>query len=153
MPIEIEKQKQILEFLQELEGFAIKAEATLKQIEENMEANKGLFKVFSNILFTIRGTALQLDLPQVAHIAGFSEEIAIKAETATTRPQIRKCIGSLWDAMTSVKHLILNKESDTSEEQSILINRLQYTLDALGGARPTFSSDEIMALLQKNQKS
>jgi hypothetical protein len=148
-----EKKQQLEEFVQELEGFAIKAEATLAKIEENMEANKGLFKVFSEILFTIKGTALQLGLQQVAHIASLSEEIALKAETASTRPQIRKCIGSLWDALTSVKHLIVNHQNDTSEEQGILINRLQYTLDAFGGARPTFSDDEILALLQKNQKS
>jgi len=144
---------EIKNFVSELSGFADTAENTLKKIEENMEANKSLFSVFSEKMFTIRGTAQQLNLPEIALIAGLGEEIAIKGMNAEKRPQIRKCIGSLWDAITTVKHLLIQNDKDTGEEQQILINRLEYTLKAFGGARPTFSDDEIQALLAKNQGS
>lgn len=141
--------EKIQEFIQELSGFAKTAEETLKAIEEDMEGNKGLFSVFSEKMFAIRGTAQQLNLPHVANIAGLGEEIAIKGSTAQTRPQIRKCVGSLWDALTTVKHLLVNHDQETGEEQQILIHRLESTLKAFGGARPTVGEDEIEALLRQ----
>jgi hypothetical protein len=134
-------------FVQELEGFAQTAEETLASIEANMESNKGLFRVFSERMFAIRGTAQQLDLPHIARIAGLGEEIALKGETAQTRPQIRKCIGSLWDSLTTVKYLLVHPSESTGEEQEILENRLQATLRAFGGARETVGADEIARLL------
>ena len=59
-----------------------------------------MFSVFSERMLAIRGTALQLNLAHIAHIAQLGEEIAIKGCTAETRPQIRKCVGALWDALT-----------------------------------------------------
>ncbi len=141
----------ILDFISELSGFAATAEATLGRIEAAMEANKGLFSVFSERMFAIRGTALQLDLPHIAQIAGLGEEIALKAEKAETRPQIRKCIGSLWDALTTVKYLLEHAGGATSEEQEILIHRLQATLKAFGGARPTVDVDEVAEMLKNHR--
>jgi hypothetical protein len=141
--------EKIQEFVSELSGFAAKAEEALKTIEADMEANKGLFSIFSEKMFTIRGTAQQLELPRIAHIAGLSEEIAIKAAVAETRPQIRKCVGALWDALTTVKHMLEHHDEETSEEEGILINRLEATLRAFGGARETVSTDEIEALLKQ----
>jgi hypothetical protein len=86
----------------------------------------------------------------VAEIAGLGEEIAIKGQTAKTRAQIRKCIGSLWDALTTVKYLLEHHEEPTGEEQSILINRLHATLRAFGGARETISTDDIAKLLKSH---
>ena len=136
------------DFLNELTGFALAAEETLTKIEQDMEKNKNLFSFFSTKMLTIRGTALQLGLSHVAHIAGLSEEIAVKGSSAQTRPQIRKCIGSLWDAMTTIKHLIINHDQETVEEQQILINRLDATLKAFGGPRETASAADIEALLK-----
>jgi hypothetical protein len=99
------------------------------------------------MMLTIRGTADQLGFSQVASIARMGEEIAVKGASADTRPQIRKCVGSLWDVVTSVKHLIVNGEGETSEEQKILMNRLEYTLNAFGGARQVVSEDEIAKLI------
>ena len=48
-----------------------------------------------------RGTAQQLSLPHIANIAGLGEEISIKGTTADSRPQIRKCVGALWDALSA----------------------------------------------------
>jgi hypothetical protein len=139
----------IRDFIDELSGFAQIAEDTLKTIEANLEGNKGLFSVFSERMFAIRGTAQQLNLPHIASIAGLGEEIAIKGTTARTRAHVRKCVGSLWDALTTVKYLLVHYEKETSVEQTILVNRLEATLRALGGARPTVDADEIEALLRQ----
>jgi chemotaxis protein histidine kinase CheA len=136
-------------FVEELQGFAARAEDALTKIESDTEGNKHLFSIFSEQMFTIRGTSQQLELPQIAHIAGLGEEIALKAVSAESRSQIRKCVGSLWDALTTVKYLIVHRDEETSEEQKILVNRMEKTLEALGGARPTVDEDEIEALLRQ----
>lgn len=139
----------IHEFIRELSGFANTAEATLKAIEADMEGQKHQFSVFSERMFAIRGTAQQLELANIAKIAGLGEEIAIKGTTATSRAQIRKCVGSLWDALTTVKYLLEHHTEETGEEQDILVNRLEATLRAFGGARETVSADEIEKLLKQ----
>jgi hypothetical protein len=142
-------EKQIKSFLEELSGFAAIAENTLSTIEKNLVANKGLFSIFSERMFAIRGTSQQLNLPNIAHIAGLAEEIALKGATADTRPQIRKCVGTLWDALTTVQYLLNHHKEDTTEERKILIQRLEDTLDTLGGAREKVSESEIEELLKK----
>lgn len=144
--------EQIQGFISELSGFAKTAEDTLTKIEADLEGNKSLLSVFSERMFAIRGTAQQLALPHIAKIAGLGEEISIKGSTAESRPQIRKCVGSLWDALSTVKYLLEHHTEETSDEQQILINRLEDTLRRLGGARATASEDEIEALL-KAQRS
>jgi hypothetical protein len=147
-----EQHKKIQEFVQELSGFASVAEETLGVIEDKLEENKGLFSVFSERMIAIRGTAQQLNLPDVASIARLAEEISVKGVSASSRPQVRKCVGSLWDALTTIKYMLIHYREETTEEQKILVNRLQSTLKALGGERPTISDDEIAALL-KNRNS
>lgn len=140
--------QKIQEFISELSGFAEIAEQTLKKIESDLETNKHLLSVFYERMFAIRGTAQQLNLPHIAKIARLGEEISVKGAIAEGRPQIRKCVGSLWDALTTVKYLLEHYTEETTEEQEILVNRLENTLRVLGGARPTVSSDEIEALLK-----
>ena len=96
----------IKEFIEELGGFAETAERTLAEIEKDLLGNKEKFSVFFERMVAIRGTAQQLNLPAVAQIAKLGEEISVKARTAETRPQIRKCVGSLWDALTTIKYLL-----------------------------------------------
>jgi hypothetical protein len=141
--------EKIQEFVSELSGFAKTAEDTLTSIESDLEGNKTLFSVFSERMFAIRGTAQQLSLPHIAQIAGLGEEISIKGTTADSRAQIRKCVGSLWDALSTVKYLLEHHNEETGEEQQILIHRLEDTLRRLGGARPSVSEDEIEALLKQ----
>jgi hypothetical protein len=145
--------EKIQEFIQELSGFASVAEDTLNEIGKDLEGNKGQFSVFSEKMVAIRGTAQQLRLPHLAEIAGLGEEIAIKGCTAQSRPHIRKCVGSLWDALTTVKYLLEHYSEETSEEQKILIHRLEATLKSFGGARPKIGDDEIAALLKAQRKS
>lgn len=141
--------EKIQDFIKELSGFAHTAENTLKKIESNLEENKGQFSVFYERMFAIRGTAQQLSLPHIALIAGLGEEIALKGSTATSRPQIRKCVGSLWDALTTVKYLLEHYTEETNEEQKILIHRLENTLRVLGGAQKKASAFEIEEMLKK----
>lgn len=135
-------------FVQELAKFAEIAEQTLKKIENDKEGSKGLFSVFSEKMIAIRGTADQLGLGSIAKIAGLGEEIAIKGTQAEANRQIRKCVGSLWDVMTTVKYLLEHNGEETQEEQSILLNRLESTLKAFGGEREKISQDEIEKLLK-----
>jgi hypothetical protein len=143
--------EKIQEFIDELSGFAKIAEDTLAAVEKDLEANKGLFSVFAERMFAIRGTAQQLNLPHIANIAGLAEELAIKGTTAPSRAHVRKCVGCLWDALTTVKHLLVHYQEETNEEQAILIHRLESVLKSLGGARPTVNADEIEALLRARQ--
>jgi hypothetical protein len=136
-------------FIAELGQFAQTAEETLSKIESDMEGNKHLFSVFSERMLTIRGTAQQLELPNIASLAELGEEIAVKGAQAAARSQIRKCVGSLWDALTTIKHLLVHYDEETSEEQDILLNRLNATLRALGGAREKVSEGDIDALLKQ----
>jgi hypothetical protein len=141
--------QKIQEFVRELSGFANTAETTLKAIESDMEGQKHQFSIFSERMFAIRGTAQQLEMQHIAKIAGLGEEIAIKGTTAGSRAHIRKCVGSLWDALTTVKYLLEHYTEETSEEQDILVNRLEATLRSFGGARPTVTADEIEQLLKQ----
>ena len=143
-------QQKIQEFAKELSGFAAVAEATLSQIEADKEGKRELFSVFAERMFAIRGTADQLSLPHISKIAGLGEEIAEKGRGIATRAQVRKCVGALWDALTTVKHLLEHPEKgDSSEEQAILVKRLEATLSSFGGARERVSTDEIERLLRE----
>jgi hypothetical protein len=144
-----QKPATLQEFIDELGSFARTAEETLKKIESDLEGNKGLFSVFSERMLTIRGTAQQLGIQHVAHFAALGEEIAVKGAQAATRAHIRKCVGALWDALTTIKHLLEKVDQETGEEQQILTNRLEATLRVLGGAREKASEADIEALLKQ----
>ena len=55
----------------------------------------------------------------------------------------------MLDHVLWMRHTLRDKSEETGEEQQILIHRLESTLRALGGARPTVSEDEIEALLRQ----
>lgn len=146
-------QKHLQTFITELEGFAVTAEAALKKIEADPEANRSEFSFFSERMFVIRGTSQQLGFSHIARFAEMGEEIALKAVTAPSRAHVRKCVGALWDTLTTIKHLLVEHHAqgaaaDTAEEQGILMNRLEATLKSLGGAREKASADDIEALLK-----
>ncbi len=150
-----DRNEKIKEFIAELSGFAATAEKSLKLIEEDPHSNKGEFHQFSEMMFAIRGTALQLSLPTIAEMAGLGEEIAVKGPHVEKGALIKKCIGALWDTMTTLKYMLEHStfadetfEESTQEEQDILKNRLHSTIRALGGPREQVSADEIEKLLR-----
>ena len=145
-----DRDQKLKEFVIELSGFARDAENALKRIEADPHGNKGEFTHFSEMMFAIRGTSMQLELPAIAEVAGLGEEIAVKGPSVEKGSQIKKCVGALWDALTTVKHMLENSGAvdGTQEEQNILKNRLQATLKSLGGAREMVSADEIEKLLR-----
>jgi hypothetical protein len=62
-------------------------------------------------------------------------------------------MNSLWDSVTTVKYMLEHSlktgaDQAQSEEQDILVHRLESVLKFLGGARPSISADEIEALLR-----
>lgn len=136
------------DFLEELAQFAQVAEGTLKVIERDGLAEKARFSIFVDRMIAIRGTAQQLGLGEIAKISGLGEEIACKAEKAEKSSQIRKCVGSLWDVMTTVQYLLKHPAEKTTEERDILTRRLEATLKAFGGARDKVDADEIERLLR-----
>ncbi len=143
------RQEKIEDFVNELSDFARNAESTLSEVEKDLEGNRQMLQGFAGMMLTIRGTAQQLGFADVAHIASLGEEIAVKGAAAESRPQIRKCVGSLWDVITSVKYLIQHHDQETGEEQQILVNRLEYTLKAFGGSRAKVGQDDIERLLRE----
>ena len=145
-----QREQKLKDFVAELTGFARDAESALKRIESDPHGNKGEFTHFSEMMFAIRGTSMQLQLDAVAEIAGFGEEIAVKGPAIEKGALIKKCVAALWDALTTVKYMLehLGKSGGTQEEQDILKNRLQSTLKSLGGARETVSADESEKLLR-----
>ena len=143
--------EKIGEFIDELGLFAKTAEDTLSRIEQDLEGNKHLFSIFSERMLTIRGTAEQLSLPHIAKLAGLGEEIAVKGAQATERPRIRKCVGSLWDGLTTIKFLLEHYDEETGDEQKILMSRMESTLRALGGSRPKVTPEEIEELLKQTR--
>jgi hypothetical protein len=144
-------QVHINEFIAELKSFAGTAEDTLKEIEKNLEKNKGLLIVFYERMFAIRGTAQQLKLDAIGEIAALGEAISLQGSRAQSRRLIRKCVGSLWDALSTVQYLLEHWDQETSEEQDILKHRLRSTLKSLGGAQTSVNSEEISNLFKSIQ--
>jgi hypothetical protein len=141
--------EKIQDFARELAGFAVEAEESLNKIASNAAESANEFTTFSRRMIAIRGTAQQLELSDIAHIAGLGEEISIKAASAQSTHQKRKCMSSLWDALTTVKFIIQNPGQQTTEEREILVQRLEAVLKNLGGRRETIGEDEIAALLKQ----
>jgi uncharacterized coiled-coil protein SlyX len=81
-------------------------------------------------MLMMRGTALMAGCYQIAHIAGLGDDIADAARHPKNSSNRRKCIGSAWDVVTTLDYLIDHGVETTTEEQNILINRLNATLAA-----------------------
>jgi len=141
------------EFIKELKDFSVTAEATLSKLESSDESHpderRELFGKFSIWMLTIRGTADQLSFPDISILAGLGEEIAAKGAVSNKGHQQKKCISSLWDALTTIKFLIENAGVSTTEEQDILRNRLDSVLKSMGGRRASVSESEIAELLRQ----
>lgn len=143
-------QRLMVKFFDEIGGFAKVAENILDVVEKDMVGNRKLFTVFSERILALRSTAQQLGLDNIVQIAYLVEEIASRASASENRAELRRAVGSIWDALTTMKFLIENYTSkETTAEQAILIRRLEHNLKLLGGPRETVSTDEIEDFLKK----
>lgn len=138
----------VADFIKELSGVAISAEHSLNLAIKEFPDNAETFKKFSEEMIAIRGTAEQLNFPEIAMIAGLGEEIAIKGALATSRHQKRKCMTCLWDAVTTVKFMVSHPTRSTGEEEKILVQRLQAVLKRMGGPRGKMDDKEIETLFK-----
>jgi hypothetical protein len=136
-------------FLSEMGVFIQTADAALTSIASDPQRTPQLLESFAEWMVGIRGTALQLGYSRVSELAGLGEEIAIRAaEPGTSRALLRKSVGCLWDALTTLRYALSHPDEATStEEQEILLQRLRVTLKSLGGAREKVSPEELSNLL------
>lgn len=139
------------EFIDELTEFNSVAEEALEAIRQDFKTHQLKFELFAEKMIAIRGTALQLNLPKIAHFCALSEEVALKAMKTDKSAHVRRAVGSLWDAVTTIQYLLQNKEQRPHPEELILLRRLEDTLRVFGGPRPTISQEEIQKLLEKTQ--
>jgi hypothetical protein len=98
-----------------------------KQIKEwNQECRAKLQKEdlqqVCDLMLLIRGMALMSGCYQIAHIAELGEDIAAVGQHPKNSSNRRKCIGSVWDVVTTLDHLIATGVETTTEEQNILIH-------------------------------
>ena len=141
--------KELESFIREMGRFRSQAEQTLDLIEKDLSHSQPHFAIFSEQMIAIRGMALQLKLDKIVKFSELGEEIAIKSssnEAGTS--ELRRSVGCLWDAITTIKFLLEHLSGDAHPEESILLRRMEETLRVMGGARPTVTQDEIERLLK-----
>jgi hypothetical protein len=66
--------------------------------------------------------------PELEKIALLGEEISSKSAFAHTQHRMKGCTDALWDALTTVKHVVANGVSNSDEELRILVRRLEKQL-------------------------
>jgi len=140
------------EFRKELATFAVAAERLLDELDSDPTQRAVRLGQFSEWMLTIRGTSEQLGIPNVAQVATLGEEIAARAVEARSSLQ-RKATAALWDAVTTVKVLLDQPSPGITEEEEILLNRLNATLKSLGGARDHVAGDSDLEALFKSYRS
>lgn len=141
------------EFSSELGRFAEKAGSSLSKVEEDPSARGEVLDFFAECMVAIRGTASQLKLHQIAKLAELGEEIAVKGAASGKGSIVRKCVGALWDALTTIKYMLDHADEESSEEYAILVNRLESTLKSMGGARKKVTEDELETLIKKRSEA
>lgn len=139
---------QLNEACRELARSVVIVEKLLKEVETDLSKTAN-FGPVAERLDTIKGDARQMNLTKIADLAEVAEELAVKGAKAEKRPIVRKVVGALWDAITTLNHMLDHVSSDTTGEADILMTRLEGALKSLGGAREKVSQDEIDELFRK----
>jgi hypothetical protein len=104
-----------------------------------------------DLMLLIRGMALMSGCYQIAHIAELGEDIAAVGQHPKNSSNRRKCIGSVWDVVTTLDYLIANGVETTTEEQNILIHRLNATLQLEKDLRVKLNQAEIDVIVRAQQ--
>jgi chemotaxis protein histidine kinase CheA len=140
---------QLTDACRELAQFVVAVEKLLEEVEKDNTRTKNFVPVAEK-LDTVKGNARQMNLTKIADLAELAEELAVKGAVATKRPVVRKVVGALWDAITTLNHMLGHVATDTASEADILMQRLEAALKSLGGAREKVSQDEIDELIKKS---
>jgi chemotaxis protein histidine kinase CheA len=139
----------LTEACRELAQFVVAVEKLLEEVEKDNTRTSNFVPVAEK-LDTVKGNARQMNLTKIADLAELAEELAVKGAVATKRPVVRKVVGALWDAITTLNHMLGHVSTDTASEADILMQRLEAALKSLGGAREKVSQDEIDELIKKS---
>jgi hypothetical protein len=86
-----------------------------------------------------------MNLSEIAELAEVAEDLAVKALGGAGLPAggVRKVAGALWDAVTTLNHMLKAVTEDTREEGAILLARLEQALKSLGGPRQKLDQNDV----------
>jgi hypothetical protein len=140
---------QLRELCFELGRTVNEAGTLLSQVEKDYSLI-GNFIFIAEKLVKLKGDSRQMGLTKVGDLAEIAEELAIKGSTASQRPHIRRVVGALWDAVTTLHYILDQVSNDTTVESEYLTQRLVHALDSLGGPRSKVDQDAISRLLRSN---
>jgi hypothetical protein len=127
------------EFFQQLSHWSIQARVRLE--EKNLSA-------VSELMFLIRGTSLQFGFFQLALLARLAEDVARYALSEGKARTTRKCIDGIWDALTTLEYMLANGVDQTTDEQKLLIHRLESTLKSFKDFKPALTQSQIDVIVR-----
>jgi hypothetical protein len=109
------------------------------------------FPAVARALFLIRGTCLVFGYFQIAYLTGLGENVSWYA-TTQKNSQItqKKCVDAIWDALTTLEYMVTHGIDNTSEEQKILIFRLEATLKSFRDFVLPLTQTEIDVIVRSN---
>lgn len=135
------------ECCRELAQFGLVVERLLEEVESDYKRTSN-FQIIAEKLVKIKGSARQMNLNTIADLAELAEELAIKGVSAEKGHVIKKVSGALWDAVTTLVHMLDQVSTDTSDEAKILMNRLEKAIESLGGPREKVNQDSVEELFK-----
>lgn len=122
------------DFFQQLTEWSVQART-------NLDAGK--YAEVSRLMFLIRGTSRVFGYFQIAYLAGLGEGVARYSLPRENARSMRKCIDSIWDALTTLEHMISVGLDSTSDEQKLVIRRLEETVKTFDQSMLSLSQSEI----------
>jgi CheY-like chemotaxis protein len=115
--------------------------------QSGMGADRRTLTLFAERMLILLELAEEHDFPEVLLIARLAEEVATRSARSDNRLQHRKGLVDVWDALTTMRDLILRSEEDTRELRDILIGRLQATLKELRESAHEVAMPGILSML------
>lgn len=131
------------DFFQQLKEWSVQARASLEA---------GRYAEVSRLMFLIRGTSRVFGYFQIAYLAGLGEGVARYSIPRENARSMRKCIDSIWDALTTLEHMISVGVDSTSEEQKTVIRRLEETLKTFDQSKLWLNQTEIDVIVRSYGK-
>jgi two-component system chemotaxis response regulator CheY len=141
--------KRLSVFITQLTTFAEGAEISLETGLKDEDKELKILRIFADKMAIIRDSSKRMRLPHIAYISALSEELA-KTAILCKPKRVRKVTATLWDSITTIQSLFEKPNSQNFEENQIIINRLEKTLQSLGknSADLTLEQSESLAFEQ-----